>query len=137
MRYTNLGSSGLQVSRLCLGCMGFGTPQWREWVLAEEPSYMGIVSTVAVHTASELDKLLRAFNKALKTPSGKPSATSHPTRLRQARLQVVLPPVILMGVMSLEPKLFPMASWAPVIGMLMLAGALLAICTDIVAKRLL
>ena len=38
MQYTNLGSSGLKVSRLCLGCMGFGTPAWREWVLAEEPS---------------------------------------------------------------------------------------------------
>jgi len=38
MQYTNLGSSGLKVSRLCLGCMGFGSPAWREWVLAEEPS---------------------------------------------------------------------------------------------------
>ena len=38
MQYTNLGSSGLRVSRLCLGCMGFGTPAWREWVLPEEPS---------------------------------------------------------------------------------------------------
>ena len=38
MQYTNLGSSGLKVSRLCLGCMGFGTPAWREWVLPEEPS---------------------------------------------------------------------------------------------------
>jgi hypothetical protein len=61
-------------------------------VLTDEPSYMGIVSHVAIHTASELDKLLRAFNKTLKTPSGKPSATPRPTRLRQARLQVVLPP---------------------------------------------
>ncbi len=38
MQYTNLGASGLKVSRLLLGCMGFGTPAWREWVLAEEPS---------------------------------------------------------------------------------------------------
>ena len=38
MQYTNLGSSGLKVSRLCLGCMGFGSPSWREWVLPEEPS---------------------------------------------------------------------------------------------------
>ncbi len=38
MQYTNLGKSGLKVSRLCLGCMGFGTSTWREWVLDEEPS---------------------------------------------------------------------------------------------------
>ncbi len=60
-----------------------------------------------------------------------------PMRITAAAVQVVLPPVILLGVMSFEPKLFPMASWAPVLAMLMLAGALLAICTDIVAKRVL
>ncbi len=60
-----------------------------------------------------------------------------PMRIMAAAVQVVLPPVILLGVMALEPKLFPMASWAPVLAMLMLAGALLAICTDIVARRVL
>jgi hypothetical protein len=62
-----------------------------------------------------------------------------PPRLRimAAAIQVVLPPIILFWVMALEPKLFPMAAWTPVLGMLMLAGALLAICTDIVAKRVL
>ncbi|MFO7768620.1 MAG: aldo/keto reductase [bacterium] len=38
MEYTNLGTTGLKVSRICLGCMSFGTPQWREWVLDEEAS---------------------------------------------------------------------------------------------------
>jgi aryl-alcohol dehydrogenase-like predicted oxidoreductase len=38
MEYTNLGNTGLQVSRLCLGCMTYGTSQWREWVLNEEES---------------------------------------------------------------------------------------------------
>lgn len=38
MDYVNLGSTGLQVSRLCLGMMSYGTPQWREWVLPEETS---------------------------------------------------------------------------------------------------
>jgi aryl-alcohol dehydrogenase-like predicted oxidoreductase len=33
MEYTRLGSTGLQVSRICLGMMSFGTPTWREWVL--------------------------------------------------------------------------------------------------------
>ncbi len=36
MEYTNLGSAGLKVSRICLGCMTYGTPKWREWVLDEE-----------------------------------------------------------------------------------------------------
>ncbi|GAB7090483.1 aldo/keto reductase [Halorubrum luteum] len=36
MEYTTLGSTGTTVSRICLGCMSFGDPQWREWVLGEE-----------------------------------------------------------------------------------------------------
>jgi len=36
MQYTNLGSAGVKVSRICLGCMTYGTPKWREWVLDEE-----------------------------------------------------------------------------------------------------
>lgn len=35
MEYINLGRTGLKVSRLCLGCMSYGTPEWREWVLDE------------------------------------------------------------------------------------------------------
>ena len=38
MEYTTLGSTGMEVSRLCLGCMSFGTSDWREWVLDEEES---------------------------------------------------------------------------------------------------
>ncbi len=36
MDYVNLGNTGLKVSRLCLGCMTYGSKRWREWVL-EEP----------------------------------------------------------------------------------------------------
>jgi aryl-alcohol dehydrogenase (NADP+) len=36
MDYVNLGSTGLKVSRLCLGCMTYGSKSWREWVLEEE-----------------------------------------------------------------------------------------------------
>src|SRR6185312_7865336 len=35
---TQLGSSGLEVSRICLGCMTYGTPKWRPWVLDEVDS---------------------------------------------------------------------------------------------------
>jgi aryl-alcohol dehydrogenase-like predicted oxidoreductase len=38
MEYVNLGRSGLKVSRICLGMMTYGTPEWREWVLNEEQS---------------------------------------------------------------------------------------------------
>jgi 1-deoxyxylulose-5-phosphate synthase len=38
MEYVNLGRSGLKVSRICLGMMTYGTPEWREWVLDEEES---------------------------------------------------------------------------------------------------
>jgi aryl-alcohol dehydrogenase-like predicted oxidoreductase len=35
MQYSQLGRSGLVVSRICLGCMTYGTPKWRPWVLDE------------------------------------------------------------------------------------------------------
>jgi aryl-alcohol dehydrogenase-like predicted oxidoreductase len=40
MDYARLGNSGLKVSRICLGCMGFGDPdRWiHQWVLKEEDS---------------------------------------------------------------------------------------------------
>lgn len=40
MDYVRLGTTGLQVSRLCLGCMGFGDPErWlHSWVLREDDS---------------------------------------------------------------------------------------------------
>ena len=38
MRYTRLGSTGLKVSRICLGCMTYGSKSWREWVLEEQES---------------------------------------------------------------------------------------------------
>ena len=38
MDYTKLGRSGLDVSRLCLGCMSFGVPEKgaHPWTLNEE-----------------------------------------------------------------------------------------------------
>ena len=40
MDYTKLGNTGMDVSRICLGCMGFGDAErWvHKWVLDEENS---------------------------------------------------------------------------------------------------
>lgn len=38
MDYVNLGSTGVKVSRICLGCMTYGSKKWREWVLEEPES---------------------------------------------------------------------------------------------------
>ena len=38
MQYVNLGSTGLKISRLCLGTMTYGSSKWRPWVLDEEAS---------------------------------------------------------------------------------------------------
>jgi 1-deoxyxylulose-5-phosphate synthase len=36
MEYLRLGTTGLKVSRLCLGTMTYGSSKWRPWVLDEE-----------------------------------------------------------------------------------------------------
>ncbi len=38
MEYVSLGSSGLKVSRVCLGTMTYGSKGWRPWVLEEDES---------------------------------------------------------------------------------------------------
>ena len=38
METIRLGSTGLKVSRICLGTMTYGTPEWRDWVLDEAAS---------------------------------------------------------------------------------------------------
>jgi aryl-alcohol dehydrogenase-like predicted oxidoreductase len=40
MKYINLGPTGLQVSKLCLGCMAFGVPERGDhpWTLPESES---------------------------------------------------------------------------------------------------
>jgi aryl-alcohol dehydrogenase-like predicted oxidoreductase len=42
MDYTQLGNTGLRVSRICLGMMSYGSSEWRPWVL-DEPDAEPIV----------------------------------------------------------------------------------------------
>ena len=36
MQYKNLGNSGLKVSKVIVGTMSYGSPDWQGWVLLEE-----------------------------------------------------------------------------------------------------
>src|SRR5512138_3198034 len=36
MEYVTFGSTGMKVSRLCLGMMTYGSKKWREWILDEK-----------------------------------------------------------------------------------------------------
>jgi 1-deoxyxylulose-5-phosphate synthase len=72
MEYVRLGTSGLKVSRLCLGCMSFGSSF--EWMLPEQPSFalvrkaldLGInfFDTANVYSAGESEQIL---GRALKS----------------------------------------------------------------------
>ncbi len=38
MQTVKFGKTGMQVSKICLGCMTYGSTKWRDWVLEEEAS---------------------------------------------------------------------------------------------------
>jgi aryl-alcohol dehydrogenase-like predicted oxidoreductase len=42
VEHTRLGTTGLQVSRICLGMMSYGSPLWREWTLDIDAVEAGI-----------------------------------------------------------------------------------------------
>ncbi|KAI0321428.1 aryl-alcohol dehydrogenase [Amylostereum chailletii] len=40
--YVRLGNSGLKISKIVLGCMSYGNPNWQPWVLGEEEAIQHI-----------------------------------------------------------------------------------------------
>jgi len=73
MKYVRLGNSGLKVSNIILGCMSYGSPIWREWVLGEKEALehvklayeSGINTFDTANTYSSGDSEI-ALGKALK-----------------------------------------------------------------------
>ncbi|HLZ83893.1 MAG TPA: aldo/keto reductase [Caulobacteraceae bacterium] len=77
MDFVRLGRTGLKVSRLCLGCMTYGSSKWRPWVLDEEASLpffqraieagINFFDTADVYSQGESErvtgKALKAFAK--------------------------------------------------------------------------
>jgi aryl-alcohol dehydrogenase-like predicted oxidoreductase len=51
-----LGKSGLKVSRIILGCMSYGSPEWQDWVLGEEEGIK--------HIKAAFDLGINAFDTA-------------------------------------------------------------------------
>ena len=76
MEYVRLGASGLKVSRICLGCMSFGSGF--NWMLPEEPSFaivrkaldLGInfFDTANVYSRGESEQILGRALKEFGVP---------------------------------------------------------------------
>ncbi|CAI1059190.1 aldo/keto reductase [Serratia grimesii] len=68
MNYVRLGNSGLKVSKLCLGCMTYGEPSWRPWVLQEDQarpfiraaleSGINFFDTANIYSSGESERIL-------------------------------------------------------------------------------
>ncbi|MBW2281333.1 MAG: aldo/keto reductase [Deltaproteobacteria bacterium] len=77
MEFVKLGGTGLEVSRLCLGTMTYGSPDWRPWVLDEEASRpmirraleagINFFDTADIYSLGESERILgRTLNKYAK-----------------------------------------------------------------------
>ncbi|KAJ1560344.1 hypothetical protein HK096_009126, partial [Nowakowskiella sp. JEL0078] len=78
MEYIRLGNTGLKVSKICLGCMSYGSPEWQPWVLGEEESIKLIKAaydaginfwdTANVYSNGESEKIVGKALKVLGIP---------------------------------------------------------------------
>ncbi|KAJ7046898.1 aryl-alcohol dehydrogenase [Mycena alexandri] len=64
MGYVRLGTSGLKVSRIILGCMSYGTPEWQTWVAYDAGINTFDTANVYSNGLSEvvLGKAIKEFN---------------------------------------------------------------------------
>ncbi|KAJ2916924.1 hypothetical protein MD484_g3500, partial [Candolleomyces efflorescens] len=78
MEYVRLGKSGLKVSKIILGCMSYGSPEWQGWVLNEEEGLKHIKAaydagintfdTANVYSNGESEKILGKAIKQFNLP---------------------------------------------------------------------
>ena len=87
MDYTRLGNTGLQVSRICLGCMTYGVPDRgaHPWTLDEAASRPLIRQAVTLDVP--FDAALR-FQQSVETRSGHSQFTAQHVRPQMRGAQI-------------------------------------------------
>lgn len=64
-----MGTSGLKVSKIILGCMSYGNKEWQEWVLGEEEGIKQIkyafVFQVESYPESHLIHILNSYDAGI------------------------------------------------------------------------
>ncbi|ODV86227.1 hypothetical protein CANARDRAFT_6724 [[Candida] arabinofermentans NRRL YB-2248] len=66
--YTNLGSSGLKISRIIVGCMSFGKTQWADWVVEDEEKVFAIMKAAydaGIRTFDTADMYSNGYSEVL------------------------------------------------------------------------
>ncbi|CAO3630866.1 unnamed protein product [Cunninghamella blakesleeana] len=81
MKYVKFGNTGLKVSRICLGFMGFGSSSWFDWVLNEEESLniigkayeagINFFDTANLYSNGESERVLGKAIKKFNMPRGR------------------------------------------------------------------
>ena len=64
MHYVNLGTAGVKVSRVALGCLTFGSKRWRPWVLEEDEAVALIKRAASRESTSAIRLRIRSTASA-------------------------------------------------------------------------
>ncbi|KAG2197615.1 hypothetical protein INT47_006678 [Mucor saturninus] len=81
MQYVRFGNTGMRVSRICLGCMSYGSPKWSPWVKDEAESIEAIKAaynaginffdTADMYSNGQSEIILGKALKELNAPRGR------------------------------------------------------------------